>query len=92
MEFERFSKLAEDFLNFATKEKIQGEDPVPRKAKMAVCAVADELARCKNADGILTEKAGAYSVTYRDGTPCANLYQTAAVYLGELLFRGWGRC
>lgn len=91
-EFTHFLRRAGMFLSFATRGKSDrrfGEE----KIKLALCAVADELAQGKRSDKIRSEKAGQYSVTYREDAEKTDLYRAAAVYLDDgMLFRGWGGC
>ena len=64
-----------------------------RRAKVALCAIADGLAKEERTDKIQSEKAGQYSVTYRENAKQTDLYSAAAVYLTDgILFRGWGGC
>ena len=66
-EFIRFSQRAQAFLAFATKGKSE-ELPAAQNMKMALCAVTDEMAKEAKNGALLSEKAGEYAVTYRDGT------------------------
>ena len=61
--------------------------------KMALCSVTDEMANEAKNGALLSEKAGEYAVTYRDGTKQADCYRSAALYLEDgVLFRGCGQC
>ncbi len=91
-EFIRFSQRAQAFLAFATKGKSE-ELPAAQNMKMALCAVTDEMAKEAKNGALLSEKAGEYAVTYRDGTKQADGYRSAALYLEDgVLFRGCGQC
>ena len=91
-DFIRFSQRAQAFLAFATKGKSE-ELPAAQNMKMALCAVTDEMAKEAKSGALLSEKAGEYAVTYRDGTKQADCYRSAALYLEDgVLFRGCGQC
>ena len=91
-EFIRFSQRAQAFLAFATKGKSE-ELPAAQNMKMALCAVTDEMAKEAKNGALLSEKAGEYAVTSRDGTKQADCYRSAALYLEDgVLFRGCGQC
>ena len=91
-EFMHFIRRAKAFLSFATKGKSEKEFAQER-IKLALCAIADGLAKEERTDKIQSEKAGQYSVTYRENAKQTDLYSAAAVYLTDrILFRGWGGC
>lgn len=91
-EFTHFLRRAEAFLSFATKGKSEKQFAL-EKVKLALCAIADELSKEERTDKIQSEKAGQYSVTYRENAKQGDLYSTAAVYLPDgMLFRGWSGC
>lgn len=87
-----FLRGQQAFLAFATKGKSE-EFPAAQNMKMALCAVTDEMAKEAKSGALLSEKAGEYAVTYRDGTKQADCYRSAALYLEDgVLFRGCGQC
>ena len=89
-DFGRFAPKAQAFLSFATGGKSQAVLPAPESVKLAMCAVTDELARQARSEGIKSEKAGEYEVSYQEQEGRRNLYGAAALYLeNDLLFRGW---
>lgn len=89
--FSRFVLRAEAFLRFACGEG-WWEQSGEQAAKMALCAVAEEMEKLFRKEGVKAETAGEYAVSYRDGDSAAALYQAAKLYLPEkLLYRGCGR-
>ena len=91
-EFTHFLGRAAAFLYFATRGK-SDKEPQRDTVKLALCAVADSLAQAQKTDGIRSERAGQYAVTYQEGAKNPDSYQAAAVYLEDgMLFRGWGGC
>lgn len=84
-EFLRLEKRAEKYLESITGGKFDKEDS---ECFEAVCAVADAYKKYADRDGIASESADGYSVSYekRAGT---ELYDAAKLYLPKrLLYRG----
>lgn len=81
------------FLAFATRGKSERELFAEENTRLALCAVADEMAKEERVGAIRSEKAGQYSVTYQSDMQQADFYRAAALYLKDgALFRGCGPC
>ena len=91
--FMRFARQAQAFLAFATRGKSERELFAEENTRLALCAVADEMAKEERVGAIRSEKAGQYSVTYQSDMQQADFYRAAALYLKDgALFRGCGPC
>lgn len=74
-------------------EKSERELFAEENTRLALCAVADEMAKEERVGAIRSEKAGQYSVTYQSDMQQADFYRAAALYLKDgALFRGCGPC